>query len=117
MFDEVGHGLEAVVRRTLEGGDLWQSLLERHAGKVLGATPLAGSVGEVMKQTWDRYYEIEPSVAIQPTLGAVFTTHAAALVLAMHETLVRHGIPAAESQRLIYDIAWSVYQQMGEPDG
>jgi len=33
----------------------------------------------------------------------------------MHETLLRHGVAAAESHRLIYDIAWSVYQQMGEP--
>jgi len=45
----------------------------------------------------------------------VFITHAAALILAMHETLLRHGIAAAESHRLIYDIGWSVYRQMGEP--
>jgi ubiquinone biosynthesis protein len=45
----------------------------------------------------------------------VFTTHAAALILAMHETLVRQGIAAAESYRLIYDIGWSVYRQMAEP--
>jgi hypothetical protein len=45
----------------------------------------------------------------------VFTTHAAALILAMHETPVRRGIAAAESYRLIYDIGWSVYRQMAEP--
>jgi len=115
VFGEVSDGLEGVVRRALEGGGLWQTLLQHHAEVALKTTPLAGSVSDIMKQTWDRYYEIEPSVAIQPTLGAVFTTHAAALVLAMHETLVRHGIGADESHRLIYDIAWNVYQQMGEP--
>ena len=115
VFGEMGDGLEGVVRRALEGGGLWQTLLERHAEMVLKTTTLAGSVSDIMKQTWDRYYEIEPSVEIQPTFGAVFTTHAAALILAMHETLLRHGIAAAESHRLIYDIGWSVYRQMGEP--
>ncbi len=115
LVDELASGLELAVRQALEGGALWQQLLERHTEKVLRTTSLAGSVSEVMKQTWDRYYEIEPSVPMQPTLGAVFTTHAAALVLALDETLTRHGIAAAQSQRLIYDIAWSVYRQMGEP--
>jgi ubiquinone biosynthesis protein len=115
VFGELGDELERVVRRALKGGGLWQTLVEQHAEAVLRGTPLAGSVSDLMKQTWDRYYELEPSVAIQPTLGAVFTTHAAALILAMHETLLRHGVAAAESHRLIYDIAWSVYRQMGEP--
>ena len=115
VFGALGGQLESTVRRALEGGGLWQALIERHADVVLKKVPLAGSVKEVMTQTWDRYYEIEPSVAIQPTLGAVFTTHAAALILAMHETLLRHGIAAANSHRLIYDIGWSVYRQMGEP--
>ena len=115
VFGELRDRLESTVRRALEGGGLWQALIERHAKMVLKNGPLAGSVKEVMTQTWDRYYEIEPSVAIQPTLGAVFTTHAAALILAMHQTLVRHGIAAATSHRLIYDIGWSVYRQMGEP--
>ena len=115
VFGELRDRLESVVRRALEGGGLWQALVERHAEVVLKTTPLAGSVSDLMKQTWDRYYELEPSVAIQPTLGAVFTTHAAALILAMHETLLRHGVAAAESHRLIYDIGWSVYRQMAEP--
>lgn len=100
--------LEVVVRKALEGGGLCQQLLERHAEKVLKTTSLAGSVS-------DRYYEIEPTVAMQPTLGAVFTTHAAAMVLALNETLIGHGIAAEEAPRLIYDIAWNVYRQMGEP--
>lgn len=115
VFGELGDRLESTVRRALEDGGLWKALVERHAEVVLKKVPLAGSVKDVMTQTWDRYYEIEPSVTIQPTLGAVFTTHAAVLIFAMHETLLRHGIAAANSHRLIYDIGWSVYRQMGEP--
>ena len=115
VFGELRDRLEGTVRRALEGGGFWQALVERHAEVALKATPLAVSVGELMKQTWDRYYQIEPTVAIQPTLGAVFTTHAAALILALHETLLRHGVAATESHRLIYDIGWSVYRQMAEP--
>lgn len=115
VFGELRDRLESTVRVALQGGGFWKSLLEHHAEVVLKTTPLAGSIGDVMKQTWDRYYELERSVAVQPTLGAVFTTHAAALILAMHETLLRHGVTAANSYRLIYDIAWSVYRQMAEP--
>lgn len=115
VFGELRDRLESKVRVALEGGGFWKSLLEHHAEVVLRTTPLAGSISDVMKKTWDRYYELEPSVAVQPTLGAVFTTHAAALILAMHETLLRHGVAAAVSHRLIYDIGWSVYRQMAEP--
>ncbi|MGP1679749.1 MAG: AarF/UbiB family protein [Burkholderiales bacterium] len=115
VFGELRNRLESTVRHALENGGLWQTLVERHAGVVLKTTPLAGSVSNLMQQAWERYYEIEPSVAIQPTLGAVFTTHAAALILAMHETLLRHGVAAAESHRMIHDVGWSVYRQMAEP--
>ena len=115
VFGELRDRLEGTVRRALEGGGFWQALVERHAEAALKTTPIAVSVGDFMKQTWERYYELDPTVAIQPTLGAVFSTHAAALVLAMHQTLLRHGVAAAESHRLIYDIGWSVYKQMAEP--
>ena len=115
VFGELRDRLEGTVRRALEGGGFWQALVERHAEVALKSTPIAVSVGEIMKQSWERYYELEPTLAIQPTLGAVFSTHAAALVLAMHQTLLRHGVAAAESHRLIYDIGWSVYRQMAEP--
>jgi ubiquinone biosynthesis protein len=115
VFGELRDRLESTVRGALEGGGFWRALVERHAEVVLKTTPLAAPVSDLMKQTWDRYYEIEPTVAIQPTLGAVFSTHAAALILAMHETLLRHGVAAAESHRLIYDIGWNIYRQMAEP--
>ena len=115
VFGELRDRLEGTVRRALEDGGFWQALVERHAEAALKTTPLVGSVKDLMKQTWERYYELEPTVPIQPTLGAVFSTHAAALVLAMHQMLLRHGVAAAESHRLIYDIGWSVYRQMAEP--
>ena len=115
VFGELRDRLQGTLRHALEGGGFWQALVERHAKAALKATPLAVSVGELMKQTWDRYYELEPTVAIQPTLGAVFSTHAAVLILAMHHTLLRAGVAAAESHRLIYDIGWNIYRQMAEP--
>ena len=115
VFGELGNRLESVLRSGLESGGFWQSLMEAHAQAVLTTTPTAASVSEIMQQTWDRYYELEPAIAIQPTLGAVFTTHAAALMLAMHETLLQHGIAVAESHRLIHEIGWRVYRQMAEP--
>lgn len=115
VFGEMRDRLEGTLRRALEGGGFWQALVERYAVAELKTTPLSVSVSDLMKATWSRYYELEPSVAIQCTLGAVFTTHAAVLILAMHETLVKHGVVAAESRRLIHDMAWSVYRQMAEP--
>ena len=115
VFGEMRDLLESTVRRALEGGGFWQALVERHAEAALKTITLDVSASDLMKQTWARYYELEPTVAIQPTLGAVFSTHAAALILAMHETLLRQGVAAAESHRLIYDIGRSVYRQMADP--
>ncbi len=115
VFNELRDRLGGTLQRSLEHGGLWQMLLEPHAKAVLKTTPLGVPVGELLNQVWERYYELEPSVAIQPSLGAVFTTHLAAATLAMHEALLRHGISAAESHRLIYDIGWRIYVQMGEP--
>jgi ubiquinone biosynthesis protein len=114
VFNELRVRFDDVLQRALERGGLWQTLVEPHAVAVLQATPLGEPVSDVLKQVWERYYEIEPSIAIQPTLGGVFTTHLAAATLAMHEILLRHGISAPESYRLIYDIGWKIYMQMGE---
>jgi hypothetical protein len=93
---------EGVLQSSLEQGGLWQTLLEPHVRAVLVTTPLDLPVSDLLKEAWDRYYELEPSVAIQPTLGAVFTTHLAAATLSMHESLLRHGVSVAESHRIIY---------------
>ncbi|CAN5914339.1 hypothetical protein BH11GEM1_BH11GEM1_23030 [soil metagenome] len=115
VFNELRQRFDGVLQQSLERGGVWQALLEPHAQAVLKGTPLGVPVGELLKEVWDRYYELEPSIAIEPNLGAVFTTHLAGATLAMHEILLRHGMPAAESYRLIYDIGWRIYEQMGEP--
>jgi ubiquinone biosynthesis protein len=115
LWIEMGNQLADAACSALERGALWKTLVEGHVQIVLASTPLANSVSELIEEALSRYRELEPSVKIQPTLGAVFTTHAAALILAMHETLVRHGCSASQSHQLIHDIAWRVYQQMAEP--
>jgi ubiquinone biosynthesis protein len=115
VVGELRNQLESAIRKSLDGGGLWKSLLEAHARAVLGATVVADAVDAVLCEAWDRYYELEPTVPVESTLGAVFTTHLAAATLAIHETLVRHGFLADESYRLIYDIGWRFYTQMGEP--
>ena len=114
LFSELRRQFDGTLQRSLERGGLWQTLIEPHARAVLKATPLGDSTGDLLKQAWDRYYELEPSIAMQSTIGAVFTTHLAAATLALHEILLRHGTSAAESHRLIYDIGWRIYVQMGE---
>jgi ubiquinone biosynthesis protein len=115
LFNELRDGLGGVLQRSLEHGGLWQTILEPHVKAVLGTTTLDVSVGDLLSEVWERYYELEPSIAIEPSLGAVFTTHLAAATLALHEALLQHGISEAESHRLIYDIGWRIYVQMGEP--
>ena len=114
LFDELRGRFGDVLQGSLEHAGLWQTLVEPHAQAVLKATSLSETIDEILKEAWQRYYELEPSVAIQPTLGAVFTTHLAAATLALHETLLRHGMSPAESHRSIYDIGWRIYVQMGE---
>ena len=115
IFDELRHKLDDTLQRSLERGGLWRALVEPHVRAVLRSTSLGDQIDDVLKKIWERYYELEPMVTIQPTLGAVFTTHLAAATLAMHEILMRRGIAAAESHRLIYDIGWRLYVQMAEP--
>ena len=112
---ELRDRVDDTVQRSLEQGGFWRMLFERHIEVVLETTSLAGSVGEVLKQLWSRYYGIEPTVEVQPTVGAVFTTHVAAATLALHETLLDHGISREELYRLAYDIGWRFYTEMGEP--
>ncbi len=114
LFSELRAQFGGVLQSSLERGGLWQMLVEPHARAVLKSTPLGESTDELLKQAWARYYELEPSIAIHPTVGAVFTTHLSAATLAMHEVLLRHGTSVAESHRLIYDIGWRIYVQMGE---
>jgi ubiquinone biosynthesis protein len=107
--------LSDTVKRLLDRGGLWKTLLESNARGVLEKTSLANKTEAVLAEMWDRYYDLEPSVPIERNLGAVFTTHLAALTLGMHETLLRHGVDKDQSYRLIHDIGWKFYTEMGEP--
>jgi len=115
VVEEFRDRLEGAIQQSLEGGGLWQLLVAPHARAELKATRLAAVTEDVLARTWNRYYELEPSIAIEPTVGAVFTTHAAALILALHQALVGHGLAPGESYQLIYRILWRFYTQMGEP--
>lgn len=112
---ELRDQLGDAIKRSLDRGGLWKTLLEADARSVLQSTSLSGEVEVILAEMWERYYALEPTVAIERTLGAVFTSHLAALTLAMHQVLVRHGIGEKESHRLIYGIGWKFYTQMGEP--
>lgn len=115
LAGELRERLSDTVRAALDRGGLWKTLLEGHARAVLGATSIAGEVAAVLSEAWNRYYELEPTLPLERSLGAVFTTHLAVATLALHETLLRHGVSADESYRLIYDIGWRLYTEMGEP--
>lgn len=106
---------ENALQRALERGGLWEVLLERQLRLTLGTTPLAERAEAVIGHAWDLYYKLEASISVQPTLGAVFTTHAAALILALHRTLNEYGLATEESYRLIYQTVWQFYTRMGEP--
>ncbi len=114
IFSGLRDRFSDALQDSLNAGSLWQVLLEPHVKAILKDTPLSLTVEDVLRDTWARYYEIEPSIAVASNLGAVFTTHLAAVTLALHEILVRHGIDPAESYRLIYDIGWRFYVQLGE---
>lgn len=115
VVEESRDRLQSAIQKSLEAGGLWELLVAPHARAELKATRLATMTERVLAQTWNRYYELEPSIDIEPTVGAVFTTHAAALILAMHEALVGHGLNPGESYQLIYRILWRLYTQMSEP--
>jgi ubiquinone biosynthesis protein len=104
-----------VIGRSLEHGGLWKMLLEANLRSALTGTTLAGEVDAIVSETWDRYDALELTVRTEPTIGAVLTTHLAALTLASDETLRQHGLSTQESQRLIYNVGWSFYSKLGEP--
>jgi ubiquinone biosynthesis protein len=104
-----------LLKRSLDRGGLWKTLLEADARSVLQGTPLAKQADAVLAGTWDRYYVLEPSLPIERNLGAVFTTHLAAITLGMHKMLLEYGVDKEESYRLIHDIGWKFYTEMAEP--
>jgi ubiquinone biosynthesis protein len=103
------------VRGRLEHGGLWNALLEPHARAALAGTIWADHVTEILEEAWERYYELEPDLPVEQTLGATFTTHLAIATLAIYRALRARGAEKDEAYRLIYDAGWRLYTRMGEP--
>lgn len=115
VVGELGEQLNNALARSLERGGLWTTLLEHDVSAVLATTTLADDADAVLAEMWKGYYALEPSLPIERTLGAVFTTHLAVLTLAMHRTLQARGLDEETSYGLIHDIGWRFYTHMGEP--
>ncbi|QQR89803.1 MAG: L-2-amino-thiazoline-4-carboxylic acid hydrolase [Myxococcales bacterium] len=115
IISELGKQLSTTVTQSLSDGGLWKSLLETDARKILGEALPGEAADQALAESWKRYYELEASLPIERTLGAVFTTHLALLTLAMHEALLGHDVSKDQSYQLIYDIGWKFYTRMGEP--
>ena len=79
--------------------------------KILADEYTDAQVDEIISRTWLRYLDLEPSIPIQKTLGARFTVHAAAAMIALYEALTATKENAAN---LIYQIGWEVYTVMGD---
>ena len=115
LFTELRQHASGALRRSIAAGGFWRSIVEPHLRAVLGETSLASSIDAVLGNALKRYDGLESSLDVEANLGAVFTTHAAAFTLALHESMVAQGLPVADSHRLLFDIGWRIYLQMAEP--
>ena len=112
---ELSTRLVETVERSLDDGGAWKTLLQADARAVLATTELASTVDAVLDAMWRRYAELEATVPLQPSLGAVFTTHLAAATLALHEALLEYGLTSDASYEVIYEIGWRIYAKMAVP--
>jgi len=96
------------------GRTILQGLVERHARPVLGAVDPALNVPDLLQATWQHYDRLERDVPVAETMGAMLTTHLGALTLAIHHALLAQGLTAAQSHKIIYQIGWSIYENMSE---
>lgn len=106
-------GLGALLRSELNHAALWRVLVVPHARVVLADVFPGASLDAVLDDTWSRYYELERHESMQPNVGAIFSTHLAVATLAMHQTLLRHGVDPSRSHALLHEIGWRFYTRMG----
>lgn len=85
---------------------LFHHFAQRHLGR---------ETERVLAETWATYDVLEADLPLQPNTGAILTTHLAALTLALHRTLVSHGLSPAQSHALIHAIGWDIYRRMADP--
>jgi ubiquinone biosynthesis protein len=105
----------AVLQRAADDGRLWPLLLETDVRAELAETSFAPSTDDLLAATWVRFAAIEPSIPVQPTIGATITVRLAAATIAFDEVLRAEGLDAPASAALIYRIGWRFYARLGEP--
>lgn len=96
------------------GRNILRRLIELHARPILASQEPALNVPDILHETWDRYEMLEADLPVAETIGAMLTTHLAALTLAAHQSLMAQGLSANESHRIVYRIGWSIYERMSE---
>ena len=96
------------------GRAILHALVERHARPILVAVTPAVDVPEILRATWQQYDALEAELPVAQTVGAMLTTHLAALTLAVHDSLVAQGISAEAGHDIVYRIGWSIYGRMSE---
>lgn len=96
------------------GGNFLRGLVERHARPILEFAKPGLNVPDILSATWRRYDALEAGLPVAETIGAMLTTHLAALTLAIHESLVAQGLSAEEGHRIVYQIGWSIYERMSD---
>lgn len=112
--DQVGSALMGQLERFANNNGLWRSLFVKDARRFLLEEDSSFPVDQVLELTWKNYEKLEKSILVQPTTGAVFTTHVAAVILAMHQAMLANNVDPHKAPGLIYQIGWRFYDRMGE---
>ncbi len=91
-----------------------RSFLDPNARKALLHVYSDRQMDDILASTWARYADLAPTVPSQKTIGARFMVQLSALTMALYGALLSAGQSAEGATKLIYDVAWLVYTQMGE---
>lgn len=91
-----------------------RGLMEHHAKPILETVKPGLNVPEILAAAWQRYDVLEPDLPVVETVGAMMTTHLAALTLALHESVVAQDQSAEQGHEIVYQIGWSIYERMSK---
>lgn len=97
-----------------QSAGLMKSVVNPYVRKILSDQYTDAQVDEILARTWLRYLDLEPSIPRQKTVGARFTVHAAAAIIALSEVLIALGQTKENATHLVYQISWEVYTVMGD---
>jgi ubiquinone biosynthesis protein len=73
-----------------------------------------GTINKVIREVWDNYLFLEPTLVKQQTLGATFTLHLGAATIAIFKALDYAIGDREKATELIFEIGWKVYSRMSE---